>query len=68
MKCCSTLFAKYNLAVAPIMKCCSTLFFVLFRNTHSARLFGGYSHYMLMPNFNVEKTIEQQKQSPGGVL
>ena len=52
-----------------IAKCCSTLFFVLFRNTHSAKII-----WRLLPLYvnceilNVEKTIEEQKQSPGGVL
>ena len=52
-----------------ILKCCSTLFFVLFRNTNSAK------HYLVAATIifnceilNVGKNIEQQKQSPGGVL
>ena len=48
-----------------IMKCCSTLFFVLFRNTHSAKII-----WWLFPLYvNCEIiNVEEQKQSPGDLL
>ena len=48
-----------------IMKCCSALFFVLFRNTHSAKII-----WWLFPLYvNCEiLNAEEQKQSPWGLL